>query len=171
MVRPTRYANIRESYESRVVKNASECWGWTGAINSAGYGQVWDSVTRRTRTIHRYSYEIHIGPIPGGAEIDHRCRNRECSNPDHLQAVSRKQNNENVGLRADNKSGVRGVSWHKATQKWAAVVGHNGAIIHVGLFVDLEEAERAVVAKRLELHTNNLDDRTGLTGTPRGEVG
>lgn len=38
---------------------------------------------------HRVIYEKEIGPIPEGFEIDHICRNRNCINPLHLQALDR----------------------------------------------------------------------------------
>lgn len=41
---------------------------------------------------HRLSYELHKGEIPEGLEIDHLCRNRWCVNPDHLEAVTRREN-------------------------------------------------------------------------------
>lgn len=37
-------------------------------------------------------YEIHKGPIPEGLQIDHLCRNTQCCNPDHLEAVTQRVN-------------------------------------------------------------------------------
>lgn len=36
--------------------------------------------------------ELHVGPIPTGKELDHLCRNATCSNPDHLEPVTHKEN-------------------------------------------------------------------------------
>lgn len=33
-------------------------------------------------------YEEEVGPIEEGLELDHKCRNRECVNPKHLEPVS-----------------------------------------------------------------------------------
>lgn len=64
----------------------SGCWQWLGALNSNGYG------IRAGQYAHRKSYELHVGPIPSGLQIDHLCRNRGCFNPDHLEAVTPSDN-------------------------------------------------------------------------------
>lgn len=38
------------------------------------------------------AYEMEVGPIPAGKEIDHRCRARTCQNPAHLEAVTHREN-------------------------------------------------------------------------------
>lgn len=46
----------------------------------------------RLRLIHRVAYELLAGPIPGGLELDHLCRNRACFNPAHLEPVTGRVN-------------------------------------------------------------------------------
>jgi hypothetical protein len=61
----------------------SGCWLWVGSMNTSGHGQVW--FDGKTHSAHRFSWEMHKGPIPTGHEIDHRvCRMKCCVNPDHL---------------------------------------------------------------------------------------
>lgn len=81
---------LAERFWSKVQKTDS-CWIWSGRPSSVGYGVL----TRRSADgsrlriyAHRYSYELHKGPIPAGLVIDHLCRNRCCVNPDHLEAVT-----------------------------------------------------------------------------------
>jgi len=71
----------------------SGCWLWMGAA-SVGYGVLHDQDKGSNGLIlaHRVSYLLHKGPIPPGLEIDHRCRMRCCVNPDHLEAVTHKEN-------------------------------------------------------------------------------
>lgn len=67
-----------------------ECWEWTGAINGSGYGNAW--LHGKVRRAHRVVYEVLVGPIPAGLELDHLCRNRKCVRPEHLEPVSHKVN-------------------------------------------------------------------------------
>lgn len=65
------------------VRKSDGCWEWTGATNGVGYGQL--NVKGKRWSAHRISYEIHIGAIPQGLLVRHRCDNRPCVRPDHLE--------------------------------------------------------------------------------------
>jgi hypothetical protein len=67
------------------------CWLWVGGITKYGYGNIW--ADGGTRSAHRVAYELAIGPIPDGHQIDHLCKVRHCVNPDHLEAVTPVVNN------------------------------------------------------------------------------
>lgn len=73
------------------VNKTSTCWLWTAATQQKGYG-IFGVGTGRTTPAHRYSYELHVGPIPEGMQIDHLCRVRSCVNPAHLEVVTPLQN-------------------------------------------------------------------------------
>lgn len=134
------------------------CRIWTGADTGNGYGVM--SISGKTVLAHRMAFELAHGSIMDGLVIDHICHIRACINPDHLRAVTQKQNLENNGVpNRRNKSGVRGVFWSSTANKWAAQVCHNYKKMHVGLFDSVAEAESAVIAKRNELFTHNDLDR------------
>lgn len=67
------------------------CWLWLGRVNSTGYGQTTQG-ERHQVLVHRWSYEHFHGPIPIGLVIDHLCRNPQCVNPAHLEAVTQRTN-------------------------------------------------------------------------------
>jgi hypothetical protein len=79
-------ADLPERMRQKVIVAHTGCWEWTAAINSRGYGQ-W-SVQGVSRSTHRVAYELLVGPIPEGLQIDHLCRNKRCCNPEHLEPVS-----------------------------------------------------------------------------------
>jgi hypothetical protein len=44
------------------------------------------------RRVHRINYEAKYGPVPAGKELDHLCKQKECVNPDHVEAVTHTEN-------------------------------------------------------------------------------
>lgn len=72
------------------VNKTETCWLWIGCVLKNGYGQF--SVNGKKCYAHRYSYELYIGKIPDGLVIDHLCRVRNCTNPEHLEPVTQRQN-------------------------------------------------------------------------------
>ena len=69
----------------------SGCWLWNRHIRkNDGYGDF--SIERKHILAHRAAYELFKGPIPSGMTVDHLCRVRQCVNPDHLEAVTLREN-------------------------------------------------------------------------------
>lgn len=152
---------LEERFWAKVNKTES-CWLWTASCRTDGYGQ--QQTPDGNKAAHRFSYELARGPIPDGLNVDHMCHVKTCVNPTHLRACTTKQNLEHrQGAQARNRSGVRGVTWNAARQKWYACVVHNYKTYSCGRFETIEEAAAAVSAKRIELFTHNLHDRQGNT--------
>jgi len=66
------------------------CWIWTGPKNPGGYGTPY--FQGKMRRAHRVAYELILGTIPAGKQLDHLCRVRHCVNPAHLEPVTNKEN-------------------------------------------------------------------------------
>lgn len=90
-IEQTLLANVERDY-------MTGCLRWTGSHSAQGYGQI----TLRALTpkhhvrVHRAAYELWVGPIPEGYEVDHvhawGCRHRDCVEPTHLEAVTHAEN-------------------------------------------------------------------------------
>jgi HNH endonuclease len=64
------------------VDKSDDCWVWTGARWSRGYGQLRGD--GRRLLAHRVAWQLVNGPIPDGLQVCHRCDNPPCVRPDHL---------------------------------------------------------------------------------------
>lgn len=81
-------------------KKDAGCWVWIGSLRPNGYGIFYFN---GKLTAHRVSYEVFNGPIPDGLVVNHKCRNRRCVNPDHLNTITDKENVLNgVGISVVN---------------------------------------------------------------------
>ena len=88
------------------VRKTSGCWEWAAGRTPAGYGKFY--LGGKTVLAHRVSYELHVGRIPKGLNLDHLCRNRACVNPAHLEPVTVRTNL----LRGDTLAAANSVKTH-----------------------------------------------------------
>lgn len=88
---PTRKIPTSEERFWSQVARSDGCWLWTGSTASQGrYGRF--GAGGRVLPAHRFAYELLVGPIPDGYDIDHLCRTTLCVRPDHLEAVTHHEN-------------------------------------------------------------------------------
>lgn len=89
-------ATREELFWKKVDKRGpDECWPWLASRTGGKqeYGQFYFGPDRGCGTAHRFSYELHFGPIPEGTEVDHvDCETKLCVNPAHLQAIPHADN-------------------------------------------------------------------------------
>lgn len=86
---------LKERIERRTVVEdrgyVTPCHIWTGAgVKDDGYGRI--RVAGKTLLAHKVRWELERGPVPEGRELDHLCRQRACSNLEHLEPVTRAVN-------------------------------------------------------------------------------
>lgn len=112
-----------------------------------GYRQL--KIDGITYMEHRLVWFYHTMSWPKH-QIDHingkRCDNRI----ENLRKATYQQNRRNSITNRDNKSGFKGVIWHKRDKKWMASIGTNKKSIFLGYFSTAEEAHNAycVAAKK-----------------------
>jgi hypothetical protein len=72
--------------EDDYAVDAAGCWIWQRALTPDGYG-----ITNRDgdTKAHRWLYKKHVGAIPEGHDLHHRCGVKACVNPAHLEPVMR----------------------------------------------------------------------------------
>lgn len=102
--------------------------------------------------IHRLAWIYVNGAIPEGMEIDHingdGFDNRICN----LRVASKSENAWNQAKPSNNKSGYKGVSWDSIRCKWRARISAHGKAHMLGYFDNPDDANRALISKREELH-------------------
>lgn len=104
---PRATGTIEERFWSKVSPEPNTgCWLWAGDTNGK-YGSMGICENGKMHRVyaHRLSYELYIGPIPDGLQIDHKCRMKFCVNPDHLRPVTVLQNIMHTppGIRGNNQ--------------------------------------------------------------------
>lgn len=100
-----------------IGKSAGDCWEWQGNVSKrTGYGKK--QFHGKTMLAHRWMYEMIQGPIPDGLVINHKCRNRKCVNPHHLEVVDQAGNcRDGAGTKLSLEE-VAEIKAAKASKRW-----------------------------------------------------
>lgn len=114
-------------------------------ISSTGYAV--SRIDGKLVFLHR----LLMGNI-AGKEVDHINRNRLDNRRHNLRVVTHLQNMNNLSLRKDSSSGIRGVYRWRDRKKWAAKIVVQGKQYHLGVFPTVEEAGNARNESELKLY-------------------
>lgn len=122
-----RSANAQEGFEA-------------GATDAQGYRII--SLDNRRYKAHRLAWLIMTGEMPDG-DIDHIDMDRSNNRFANLRAASRSQNMANTRAKRGTLLGVKGVTWDKAKQRYAAQIQVGGKNKLIGRYLTVEEASAA----------------------------
>lgn len=115
-IRPTFAKELSiQQVQDRLAKSfevkENGCWEWTTGKFNTGYGKL--SLWGRTKRggqfmVHRIMYELIFGAIGKDRQIDHLCRERACVNPQHMEVVTKDENN----IRGNSPSAIHARKTH-----------------------------------------------------------
>lgn len=114
----------------------------TIAGTNVGNGYTRIRINGKQYLAHRLAwlYVYGVWPIE---QLDHINGIRSDNRLSNLREATNKENNVNRGLTKVNTSGYKGVSWSKHANKWLSRIMVNGKSLHLGYFIDKDEAIEA----------------------------
>lgn len=91
MTQGIKVTDTAREFESKVIfGHPDDHWSLKTKPNAGGYSRIYTAGGRKYG--HVVAYELYVGPVPEGTEVDHTCRVKWCCNPAHLEAVSHEEN-------------------------------------------------------------------------------
>lgn len=97
------------------------------------------SENRKNTSLHRWIKDAY-----GDIKVDHKDHDTLNNTDKNLRIVTNYQNSQNrKGPNSNNKSGIRGVHWHKKDKRWRVKVCVDGKNPITISFKTIEEAKRA----------------------------
>lgn len=123
-----------------------------GAVagHMSGNGYLYVSLNRKSYLAHRVALALIDGAWPIN-HVDHANGRRDDNRLCNIRHATPSQNVQNRDVRADSRSGIKGVAIHPHG-KWRAKIRANGKVHHLGYFDTAEEAQEAHRLAAIRLH-------------------
>lgn len=123
---------VRYYPETGIFKSALHPNKTVGFLNKDGY-VILRVGSKKQITAGKAAFMLMTGAHPQG-DIDHENRVRNDNRWSNLRHITHAENCQNKGMYVNNTSGIKGVSFHKATQKWRVSIKHQKKQYEGGLF-------------------------------------
>ncbi len=138
------YPNYQISIDGR-VKNIKRNRILRPTIGGNGYYHVelYKKNQSQTKDIHRLVAMHFIPNIKNDDFVDHKNNDKLNNTISNLRWASNQQNQFNATLNCKNTSGVRGISLVKSSNRWRATIKFNNKKIHIGNFINIDDAKIA----------------------------
>lgn len=119
-----------------------------GSPHDKGYIRI--TIKRKAYMAHDLAILYTDGFLP--ERVDHRNGVTDDNRRENLRVCTQAENSWNRKTHSNNTSGVKGVSFNKASKKWRARVMVHGTTHFIGAFETIDEAREAIIKRRKELH-------------------
>jgi hypothetical protein len=120
-----------------------------GGYDSYGYKTI--KINNKLFKAHRLAWLYVYGVMPIN-NIDHINGIKDDNRILNLRECTQQTNNYNSSIRKDNKSGIKGITFDKKSNKWRANIRVDGEQIHLGLFSHVLDAQVLMEHVREKLH-------------------
>ena len=111
-----------------------------GSIDTSGYRRI--AIDGKRYQAHRLAWLYVHGTWPKN-DVDHVNGDRADNRIANLREATRSENIRNSRISSSNTSGLKGVSWSKASKRWRSSINVNGKLHYLGLFDSADEAHDA----------------------------
>ena len=135
------FGNVKNNKTGRQLKPGKDQLGYELVILTSG------NKSRSTKKVHRLVACGFLENPNNKCFVDHIDNNPSNNALLNLRWATASENSQNKKTHKNSKSGVKGVYFHKASKKYEARISIDGIKVHLGLFVNLEDAKQARITR------------------------
>lgn len=159
IINSPKYGRLETLISTNKLKLVQDFGYWHAIKNNSGSFYVESTTIKNGKQKNVYLHRL-VTKCTNKMHVDHFNHDTLDNTDSNLRIVTRAENMQNLkGPHKDGTSGILGVTWRKDRKKWKAYMGINGKNIHLGLFSDIDEAERAVIEARSKHMTFFRNDK------------